>query len=1041
MSNYFIDRPIFAWVIAILVMLGGSLAITQLPIEQYPEIAPPGVAIRAAYPGASSTTVENTVVQVIEQSMTGLDNLLYFSSQADSAGIAEIQISFRAGTDPDIAQVQVQNKLQVALPLLPEAVRQQGVRVTKAATGVMMVIAFVSRDGSMDRYDLSDYAAANIQEPLSRITGVGAVELFGSQYSMRIWLDANKLNSFGLTPQDVTTAIRAENVQVSAGELGGGPSLPGQQLNATVMAQTMLRTPEQFERLLLRVNPDGSQVRLQDVARINLGGEFYQFDSFFNRLPASGLVVRQAVGANALETARAVKAKLKELSAFFPPGMELDFGYDTTPFVEVSIAEVVETLIIAIVLVFLVMYLFLQNFRATLIPTIAVPVVLLGTFGILAAAGFSVNTLTMFGMVLAIGLLVDDAIVVVENVERLMSEEGLSPRDATRKSMGQIQGALIGIGLVLSAVFLPMAFFPGTTGGIYRQFSITIASAMVLSVLVALIITPALCATLLKPIDATHHAEKRGFFGWFNRGFQRAARGYQNVVSRMLGKTLRYLLIYAVLVVAVGVLFVRMPTGFLPNDDAGLMFASLQLPSGATLERTLKVMKEVESYLLDKEKDTVASVYIVTGYSFSGRGQNNAQAFIKMHDWSERGDESMSVQAVAKRAMAAFSQIKGGVGFAFSPPAIRALGNTTGIDLQLKDLVGLGHEELIKARNQLLALAAKDPRLAKVRPNGLEDSPQYKLDIDQEKANALGVSLTTINDTLSTGWASQYVNDFVHDGRVKKVFMQGDAPFRMLPENIKDWYVRNDKGEMIPMSAFTAGHWVIGPSRLERYNGVPSVEILGEAAPGYSSGDAMTAMTELARQLPKGIGYEWTKMSLEESQSGSQAPLLYALSLLVVFLCLAALYESWSIPFAVMLVVPLGVIGAVLAVMLRGLPNDIFFQIGVLTTIGLATKNAILIVEFAKDLQAQGMDLIDATLEAVRLRLRPIVMTSLAFMMGVLPLVTSSGAGSASQNGIGTGVFGGMFTATVLAIFFVPVFFVVVRKRFKGKPAAAKLAE
>ncbi len=1035
MSNFFIDRPIFAWVIAILVMLGGGLAITQLPIEQYPEIAPPGVSIRAVYPGASAKTVENTVVQTIEQNLTGLDNLLYFSSTADSAGIAEIQLSFLAGTNPDIAQVQVQNKLQAALPMLPQAVQQQGIRVTKAATGVMMVVAFVSPDSSMDRYDLSDYAFANIMEPLSRVNGVGEVELFGSQYSMRIWLDANKLNGYSLTPEDVSAAIRAENVQVSAGEFGGGPSLPGQQLNATIVAQTLLRTPEQFEQVLLRVNPDGSQVRLGDVAQVNLGGEFYMFDSYFNRKPASGLVVRQAVGANALETARAVKAKLKELSAFFPPGITYDLGYDTTPFVEVSIAEVVETLLIAIVLVFLVMYLFLQNFRATLIPTIAVPVVVLGTFGVLAAAGFSINTLTMFGMVLAIGLLVDDAIVVVENVERLMAEEGLSPKAATRKSMGQIQGALVGIGVVLSAVFIPMAFFPGTTGGIYRQFSITIASAMILSVLVALILTPALCATLLKPLTPGHHHGKRGFYGWFNRGFTRLSEVYQGIVARMLGKTPRYLVVYGLIIVGVGVLFARLPTGFLPNDDVALMFAQLQLPAGATLERTLEVMHEVEDYLLDKEKDTVASVYTVTGYSFSGRGQNNAQAFIKMRDWSERADPALSVQAVAQRAMAAFSQIKGGIAFAFSPPAIRALGNSTGFDLQLKDNVGLGHDALTAARDQLLGLAAKDPRLTKVRPNGINDSPQYQLDIDREKAGALGVSLADINTTLSTAWGALYVNDFLHDGRIKKVLLQGAAPYRMLPEDLNRWYVRNSRGEMVPFAAFAAGHWVLGPSRLERYNGVPSMEILGEAAAGYSSGDAMAAMTELVKQLPPGIGYEWTKMSLEESQSGSQAPLLYALSLLVVFLCLAALYESWSIPFAVMLVVPLGVIGALLATYARGLPNDIFFQVGVLTTIGLSTKNAILIVEFAKDLHAQDVGVVEATVEGVRLRLRPIVMTSLAFMMGVLPLVTASGAGAASQNGIGTGVLGGMLTATVLAIFFVPLFFVAVRRVFSGRAA------
>lgn len=1039
MPNFFIDRPIFAWVLAIIVMLGGILSITQLPIEQYPEVAPPAVSIRATNPGASAETVQNTVVQIIEQNMVGIDNMLYMSSKSDSAGVGEIQLTFQPGTDPDIAQVQVQNKLQIAMPLLPQAVIEQGVKVTKSATGVMMVIAFYSPDGRYNLYDIADYVAANIVEPIGRINGVGEAMLFGSQYAMRIWPDADKLVSFSLTTQDVVEAIRAENVQVRAGELGAGPALPGQQLNATIVAQTLLKNADEFGDILLRVNRDGSSIYLRDVARIELGGENYQFLNHFKGVPASGIVVRQASGANALETARDVKAKLAELTASMPEGIEVDLGYDTTPFVEVSIMGVVKTLFEAIILVFFVMYLFLQNFRATLIPTIAVPVVLLGTFGILYAFDFSINTLTMFGMVLAIGLLVDDAIVVVENVERLMVEENLSPRDATRKSMSQITGALVGIGLVLSAVFVPMAFFPGTTGAIYRQFSITIASAMVLSVFVALILTPALCATLLKPAVEGHHISKGGFFGWFNRGFDRASHWYQNVVAGIIRKTLRYLLIYGVIVVAVGVLFARMPTSFLPSDDPGLMFTLVQLPVGATMERTRGVMEEIEHYYAEEEADTISTVYCVVGFNFSGRGQNNGQCYIKMHDWSERTNDSQSVQAVSQRAMGALSQIKDARAFAFYPPPIRALGNSSGFDFQLKDNAGNGHGALMAARNQILGGAAQDPRLAKVRPNGQNDSPQFKLSIDRQKARALGVSMTEINNTLSTAWASTYVNDFIDKGRVKKVYVQGEAQYRMSPEHLKDWYVRNDEGGMVSFAAFATGQWTQGSPRLERYNGVASMEILGEAAPGYSSGDAIAAMEELASRLPPGFGFEWTGASLQETQSGAQAPLLYALSLAVVFLCLAALYESWSIPFAVMLVVPLGVIGALLASYARGLPNDIFFQVGVLTTIGLSAKNAILIVEFALDLQSQGLKLREAILEAVRLRLRPILMTSFAFMLGVMPLAISSGAGSVGQNAIGTGVLGGMFTATVLAVFFVPVFFLVVRKAFTDESGDAQL--
>lgn len=1025
MAKFFIDRPVFAWVISIIIMLAGALSIFKLPVAQYPEVAPPAVSISASYPGASAQTVQDTVIQIIEQGLTGIDNVQYMSSTSESSGRGEVTLTFLAGTDPDIAQVQVQNKLQTAMPLLPQEVQQQGIRVTKSSAGFLMVIGFVSADGRMDKYDIADYVAANVQDQLSRVNGVGQITLFGSQYAMRIWLDANKLATYSLTSTDVASAIRAQNAQIAAGELGGTPSLPGQEINASIVVQTRLSTPAEFGNILLRVNQDGSQIRLGDVARIELGGENYQFETEYNNRPAAGIAITLASGANALDTANAVRQRIAELQGFFPQGLEIVYPYDTTPFVKLSIESVVKTLIEAIILVFLVMYLFLQNFRATLIPTIAVPVVLLGTFAVLSVFGFSINTLTMFAMVLAIGLLVDDAIVVVENVERVMAEEGLSPREATRKSMQQITGALIGIALVLSAVFVPMAFFGGSTGVIYRQFSITIVSAMVLSVIVALTLTPALCATLLKPVSHDHY-EKGGFFGWFNRNFNRATNGYQRSVGGMLGKTRRYMLIYGAIVIALGVLFMRLPSSFLPDEDQGIMFTQMTLPVGATKERSMVVMDQVEKYYLENESDNVRSVFSVIGFSFSGRGQNNGIAFVGMKDWSERTDESQHVQSVAARAMGAFSQIKDAMVFPFVPPAITQLGTSSGFNLQLQDLGGLGHEAMMQARNQLLGMAAQDARLVGVRPNGQEDNPQFKLDVNQEKAAALGVSLSDINSIFSTVWAASYVNDFIDKGRVKKVYMQGDAQYRMLPEDVKNWYARNNKGEMVPFSAFTSGRWIYGSPRLERYNGVPSLNIIGQGAPGVSSGDAMLAVEEIIAKLPAGIGYQWTGMSLQERESGNQAPLLYALSILIVFLCLAALYESWSVPFAVILVVPLGIIGAVLFAMARGLSNDVYFQVGLLTTIGLAAKNAILIVEFAKALYEQGMDLVQATMEAVRMRLRPIIMTSLAFMLGVTPLVISTGAGSGSQNAIGTGVFGGMFSATVLAIFFVPVFFVVV---------------
>ncbi|KZX63507.1 aminoglycoside/multidrug transporter subunit AcrD [Alcanivorax sp. HI0033] len=1037
MARFFIDRPIFAWVIAIIMMMAGALAIYTLPVEQYPAVAPPAVTIAGNYPGASAKTVEDSVTQVIEQQMSGIDNLLYIGSSSDSFGNAQITLTFAPGTDADIAQVQVQNKLQLATPLLPQEVQQQGLQVSKSSDSFLMVVSFSSEDGSLTRADLADYVASNVQDPISRVPGVGKIQLFGSPYAMRIWLDPNQLNKYDLTPQDITQTIQVQNNQVASGQLGGAPAVEGQQLNANIIAQTRLQSTEQFENILLKVNPDGSQVFLRDVARVELAAQNYDVVGRYNGQPAAGLAISLASGANALDTADAVRARLEELKPFFPEKMEMDYPYDTTPFVEISIEEVVHTLFEAIILVFLVMYLFLQNFRATLIPTIAVPVVLLGTFGVLAAFGFSINTLTMFGMVLAIGLLVDDAIVVVENVERVMHEEGLPPKEATRKSMGQITGALVGIALVLSAVFIPIAFFPGSTGAIYRQFSITIVSAMVLSVLVALILTPALCATMLKAKDAEHQTDS-GFFGWFNRTFDRSSKAYQGRVEKILGRRGRYLAIYVVIVGVLGYSFMRLPSSFLPEEDQGIMFTLVTLPAGSTQEQTVDVLKKMENYYLNEETSAVDGLFTVAGFSFTGQGQNAGLAFVNLKDWSERDLSVDGVDQVVGRSMGFFASIREAMIFALNPPSIPELGNASGFDFQLLDQAGRGHEALIQARNQLLGMASQDPRLAGVRPNGLEDSPQYQLDIDQQKAKALGLSISDINSTLQIAWGSSYVNNFVDRGRVKRVYVQADAPYRMLPENIDDWYVRNNQGEMVPFSAFATGHWTYGSPKLERYNGVSSVNIQGNAAPGYSTGDAMDAMEELTAKLPAGFGFEWTGLSYQERQSGDQAPALYALSLLVVFLCLAALYESWSIPFAVMLVVPLGVIGAVLAATFRGLENDVFFQVGLLTTIGLSAKNAILIAEFALELEQKGEHLVKATLEAVRMRLRPILMTSLAFMLGVTPLMISTGAGAGARNAIGTGVFGGMLTATVLAIFFIPLFYVVVRKLagvpLNGKP-------
>ncbi|HEC7609133.1 TPA: efflux RND transporter permease subunit [Salmonella enterica subsp. enterica serovar Reading] len=1032
MASFFIDRPIFAWVIAIIIMLAGSLAILKLPVAQYPTIAPPAISISATYPGADAKTVQDTVTQVIEQNMNGLDNLLYMSSTSDASGTVQITMTFNSGTDADIAQVQVQNKLQLAMPLLPQEVQQQGIRVEKSASSFLMAVGMISTDGSMTQEDIADYVGTNIKDPVSRTHGVGDVQLFGAQYAMRIWMDPDKLNNYQLTPVDVINAIRTQNAQVAAGQLGGTPPVKGQQLNAPIIVRTRLTSTREFGNILLKVNQDGSQVRLRDIAKIELGGENYDVIAKYNGQPASGLGIKLATGANALDTANAIRTTISRLEPFFPHGLKVVYPYDTTPFVKISIHEVVKTLAEAIMLVFLVMYLFLQNLRATLIPTIAVPVVLLGTFAILAAFGFSINTLTMFGMVLAIGLLVDDAIVVVENVERVMSEEGLPPKDATRKSMSQIQGALVGIAVVLSAVFIPMAFFGGSTGAIYRQFSVTIVSAMVLSVLVAMILTPALCATLLRPVSQYSGAGKKSASNWFNRLFERSTAHYTRSVSNILRGTSRYLLLYLFIVVGMVWLFVRLPGSFLPDEDQGVLLTMAQLPAGATQERTQKVLDQVSDYYLKQERNNVKSVFTVNGFGFSGHGQNTGLVFVSLKNWDVRPGKYNRVPAILARAGKYFATIKDAIVFPFNLPAIAELGTATGFDFELIDQENMGHEKLTQARNQLLSEVAKHPDiLVAVRPNGLEDTSQFRLIVDQEKAQALGVSISDINTTLGAAWGGSYINDFIDRGRVKKVYVMADARYRMLPDDISKWYVRARDEKMVPFSAFTTSRWEFGSPRLERYNGLPSMEILGQAAPGKSTGEAMSVMETLAGKLPVGTGYDWTGMSYQERLSGNQAPSLYAISLIVVFLCLAALYESWSVPFSVMLVVPLGVIGALLAATMRGLPNDVYFQVGLLTTIGLSAKNAILIVEFAKDLmEKEGKGLTEATLEAARMRLRPILMTSLAFILGVLPLVVSSGAGSGAQNAVGTGVMGGMVAATLLAIFFVPVFFVVIRRRF-----------
>ncbi|MES0199337.1 efflux RND transporter permease subunit [Mesorhizobium sp. M0011] len=1031
MSVFFINRPIFAWVIAIVIMLGGLLALTSLPISQYPQIAPTTVNISATYPGADAQTVENSVTKVIEQGMTGIDNLDYMTATSTSTGSASITLTFTTSADPDTAQVQTQNKLQLVQSQLPQVVQSNGITVSKSSTGFLMVIGFVSTDGKMNSTDLADYVDATVNDTLKRVEGVGSTQLFGSGYAMRIWLDPDQLAKYALMPSDVATAIEAQNTQVSAGQLGGLPARKGQQLNATVTAKSRLQTAEQFRNIILKSQTDGSLVRLNDVATVELGAESYTTQANYNGKPAAGVAVNLATGANAINTAEAVRSTIARLSSTFPQGVEVVYPYDTSPFVRLSIEEVVKTLAEAIVLVFLVMFIFLQNLRATIIPTIAVPVVLLGTFGVLSLFGYSVNTLTMFAMVLAIGLLVDDAIVVVENVERVMQEEGLPPKEATRKSMHEITGALIGIATVLSAVFVPMAFFGGSTGIIYRQFSVTIVSAMVLSVLVALVLTPALCATILRP--PKDHATQTGPFGWFNRVFDRGTLAYRDGSHGIINRSWRFLVVFLAIVVAVGWMFARLPSSFLPEEDQGILITSVQLPVGATQDRTERVLAEVTNHYLNQEKDVVDGVFTASGFGFGGAGQNVGIAFVRLKDFDLRKSPASAAQAIAGRAMGAFSKIRDAQVFALAPPAIQGFGNTNGFDFYLQDVNGAGHDALIQTRNQLLALAGQSKLLANTRPNGQEDQPQFSVDIDQEKASALGVSLADINNTLSTAWGSDYVNDFIDRGRVKPVYLQSDPNFRMQPEDLDKWQVRNASGAMVPFSAFASSHWTFGSPRLERYNGSAAVEIQGAAATGISSGAAMDEIDKLVAQLPAGYSHEWTGLSHQEKLSGNQALSLYAISALVVFLCLAALYESWSIPFAVMLSVPIGIFGALLAASLFGQSNDVYFKVGLLTTIGLAAKNAILIVEFAIERQTAGMGLVEATLEAARQRLRPILMTSLAFILGVLPLAIASGAGSGAQNSVGIGVMGGMIAATVIGVFLVPLLFVTVRRIFKGR--------
>lgn len=1043
LSKFFLDRPVFAWVIAIVIMLVGALAIYSLPISQYPPIAPPSIYIASSYPGASAETVENSVTQIIEQKMTGLDNMLYLSSTSDSSGSSRTTLTFAPGTDPDLAWSKVQNKLQLAMTSLPEAVQRQGVTVDKATRNWLMIVSLISEDGSMDGDDLRDYAQSNLEKVLARVPGVGEVENFGSQYAMRIWLNPDRLTDFSLSVADVTNALRSYNVEVSAGQFGGAPAVKGQRLNTSIIVQSMLKTPEEFASIPIRVNPDGSTVRIKDIGRTELGTDAYDIEGFYNGKPSAGMGIRQASGANALDTADAIKAKLADMSRFFPQGMKVVYPYDTTPFVRVAIGEVVETLLEAILLVFLIMWLFMGNIRATLIPTIAVPVVILGTFAVLQFFGFSINMLTMFAMVLSIGLLVDDAIVVVENVERIMSEEGLPPKEATAKSMTQITSALIGIGLVLSAVFGPMAFFGGSTGVIYRQFSVTIIASMLLSVIVALILTPVLCATFLKPVPRGHEPAEnalpilRPFFAWFDRRFFGLRDRYVEIVERSFSRRKRYFVTYFIIVGIAGLILWRMPTSYIPDEDQGIMLAQVMTPTGSTLEQTKEVVNKLERHFQDNEKEAVESVMTISGIGFSGRSQTNGMVFVKLKDWDKRGSSRLKVKAVAERATREFSKLRVALVFAFPPPPVIELGMATGFDFMLLDRGGIGHQKLMEARNQLLGIASKDKRLTKVRPNGMEDIPEYRVDVDWEKAGALGVPISSIHNTISTAFGSSYVNNFIQAGRVKRVFVQADAPYRMLPKDIDKLYVRNDKGKMVPFSAFATSRWSSGSPRLERYNGFPSLNIWGEPAPGKSSGEAMQAMEEAVTKLPAGIGYEWTGLSYQERMSSSQAPLLYAFSIIVIFLCVAALYESWPIPIANMLMLPLGIFGATLFTWSRGLHNDVYFQIGFLTTLGLTTKNAILIIQFARERMANGEGLMEATLGAVRIRLRPVIMTSLAFFFGVLPLALSTGAGAGAMKAIGTAVAGGMLSATFIDLFYIPLLFVVISQFFKrGKRVA-----
>ena len=1041
MARFFIDRPIFAWVIAIIIMGIGILSILRLPVSQYPSIAPPSVQITAVYPGASAETVANTVTQVIEQQLTGLDGLRYFSSSSTSSGAAQITLTFETGTDPDIAQVQVQNKVSQATALLPEIVQRQGITVEKSSEGFLMVIGLVSDDPAVGQDDLSDYLVSNMVEEFSRIEGVGKVQVFGSQYAMRIWLDPSKLAAFDLSPADVVKAVAAENTQISAGQFGALPAVAGQQLNATVTAQSLLTTPTDFEQIVVRAETDGGLVLVKDVARVEIGAQEYGTIAEYMGQPASGMAIQLASGANALDTAERVKAKVAEMEPFFPTGVRYIIPYDTTPFVKISIEAVVQTLFEAIGLVFLVMLLFLQNLRATLIPTLAVPVVLLGTFGIMSAFGFSINTLTMLAMVLAIGLLVDDAIVVVENVERLMEEEHIGPLEATRKSMDQITGALIGIGMVLSAVFIPMAFFGGSTGVIYKQFSITIVSAMALSVLVALSLTPALCATILKPHDPNR--KPMAFFRGFNRAFAGTTRGYTGLVGWTARRPLRTFAIYLALVVCMGLLYMRTPTAFLPEEDQGILFTLVQGPSGATAERTQKVIDQVVEHFTGAEKDNVESVFGVTGFSFAGAGQNMGLAFVLLKDWAERTGPDQSAQAVAGRGFGALSQVRDAFVFPIVPPAVIELGNVSGFDFYLQARAGQTHEQLLEARNQLMGMAMQSPLIGSIRPNGLEDAAQFRLDIDWRKAGAMGVSAATVGDFLNTAWSGAYVNDFIDRGRIKRVYVQGEPWARATPEDIERWRVPNANGDLVPFSNFTTETWFSGPQGVNRYNSVPAMQLQGAPAPGVSSGEAMAEIERLATQLPPGFGVAWTGLSLEEREAGNQAPMLYALSLAAVFLCLAALYESWSIPIAVILAMPVGILGALLGAWIGGMDNGVYFQVGLLTVVGLTGKNGIMIVEFAREKVEAGQGVIEAVIEAARQRFRPIIMTSLAFSLGVVPLAVSTGAGSGARTAIGFATLGGTITGTVLTTILVPTFFVIVsrifgqgRRRGGGAPAS-----